>query len=488
MADSPISRIVEAVTSGERTAESVTAAALDRIEQHRGLGAFVATEREVALAAAREVDRRRAQGEVLGPLAGVPIAVKDNICTTELTTGCASRMLRGFVSPVDATAISRLKAAGAVVIGKTNMDEFAMGSSGENSSIGPAQNPWDTARVPGGSSSGSAVSVAARLVPASLGSDTGGSIRQPAAFCGVVGFKPTYGRVSRRGLVACASSLDQIGPFATTVEDAARVFLAMAGWDEGDMTSSHEPLPALGELADDTSRPLRVGLPREYFADGLDPEVRAAIDATVAQLVETGAELVDISLPHTSYAVATYYIVASAEASSNLARFDGVRFGFRDAEAQSLPDLYRRSRTFGFGPEVRRRIMLGTFVLSAGYFDAYYGQAQRTRTLFVREFAEAFSRCDVLLTPTAPAPAFRFGENTADPLQMYLADIYTIPASLAGLPAISLPIGRTRQGLPIGAQLLAAPFAEATLFGAARRVEALRGALSAPPGFESGGL
>ena len=471
--------IAASVGSGQRTAESVVAEALARMEATASLGAFVHVDGVRALADARAVDARVAAGERL-PLAGVPVAVKDNLCTEGLETSCASKMLGGFVATYEATAVSRLRAAGAVVIGKTNMDEFAMGSSGETSVFGRALNPWDTERVPGGSSSGSAVAVSSRAVLASLGSDTGGSIRQPASFCGVVGFKPTYGRISRRGLVAFASSLDQIGPFTTDVADAALLFSVMAGQDGGDMTTSDAPVPALDELLH-APAPLRVGVPKEYLAEGLNPEVRARLDAALDALKAEGAEIVEVSLPHSMYAVATYYILASAEASSNLARFDGVRYGHRDGDATNLIDTYRRTRTFGFGAEVRRRIMLGTFVLSAGYYDAYYQRAQKVRSVFVREFEAAFRQCDVLLTPTAPTAAFKFGEHGDDPLTMYLADIYTIPANLAGLPAMSVPAGLTSDGLPVGVQLLAAPFAEKSLFGAALALERRLGKMEAPP-------
>ena len=479
MAEQTLFEVAEAVRSGQQTAESVVNAALTRMAASASLGAFVHVDRERALADARAVDARVAAGELL-PLAGVPVAVKDNLCTEGLETSCASKMLGGFVATYEATAVARLRAAGAVVIGKTNMDEFAMGSSGETSVFGRALNPWDTARVPGGSSSGSAVAVSSRAVLASLGSDTGGSIRQPASFCGVVGFKPTYGRISRRGLVAFASSLDQIGPFTTDVADAALLFSVMAGQDGGDMTTSDAPVPTVDELLN-APAPLRVGVPKEYMAEGLDPEVRARLDAALDALKAEGAEIVEVSLPHSKYAVATYYILASAEASSNLARFDGVRYGHRDANATSLIDTYRRTRTFGFGAEVRRRIMLGTFVLSAGYYDAYYQRAQKVRSVFVREFQAAFRQCDVLLTPTAPTAAFKFGEHGDDPLTMYLADIYTIPANLAGLPAMSVPAGLTAGGLPVGVQVLAAPFAEKTLFGAALALERRLGKMAAPP-------
>jgi aspartyl-tRNA(Asn)/glutamyl-tRNA(Gln) amidotransferase subunit A len=479
VADQTCLEIAASVRAGQLTAESVVSAALARMEATASLGAFVHVDRDRALADARSVDARVAAGELL-PLAGVPVAVKDNLCTEGLETSCASKMLGGFVATYEATAVSRLRAAGAVVIGKTNMDEFAMGSSGETSVFGRALNPWDTERVPGGSSSGSAVAVSSRAVLASLGSDTGGSIRQPASFCGVVGFKPTYGRISRRGLVAFASSLDQIGPFTTDVADAALLFSVMAGQDGGDMTTSDAPVPALDELLN-ASAPLRVGVPKEYLAEGLDPEIRARLDAALDALKAEGAEIVEVSLPHSKYAVATYYILASAEASSNLARFDGVRYGHRDTTATSLIDTYRRTRTFGFGAEVRRRIMLGTFVLSAGYYDAYYQRAQKVRSVFVREFEAAFRQCDVMLTPTAPTAAFKFGEHSEDPLTMYLADIYTIPANLAGLPAMSVPAGLTSDGLPVGVQLLAAPFAEKSLFGAALALERRLGKMEAPP-------
>ena len=479
MAEQTLFEVAEAVRSGLRTAESVVGEALARMEATASFGAFVHVDRERALADARAVDARVAAGELL-PLAGVPVAVKDNLCTEGLETSCASKMLGGFIATYEATAVSRLRAAGAVVIGKTNMDEFAMGSSGETSVFGRALNPWDTERVPGGSSSGSAVAVSSRAVLASLGSDTGGSIRQPASFCGVVGFKPTYGRISRRGLVAFASSLDQIGPFTTDVADAALLFSVMAGQDGGDMTTSDAPVPTVDELLQ-APAPLRVGVPKEYLAEGLDPEVRGRLDAALDALKAEGAEIVEVSLPHSKYAVATYYILASAEASSNLARFDGVRYGHRDTNATSLIDTYRRTRTFGFGAEVRRRIMLGTFVLSAGYYDAYYQRAQKVRSVFVREFEAAFRQCDVLLTPTAPTAAFKFGEHGDDPLTMYLADIYTIPANLAGLPAMSVPAGLTAGGLPVGVQVLAAPFAEKTLFGAALAIERRLGKMAAPP-------
>lgn len=479
MAEQTLFEVAAAVRSGQRSAESVVSETLARMDAAVSLGAFVHVDRERALADARAVDLAVAAGATL-PLAGVPVAVKDNLCTEALETSCASKMLSGFVATYEATAVARLRAAGAVIIGKTNMDEFAMGSSGETSVFGRALNPWDTSRVPGGSSSGSAVAVSSRSVLASLGSDTGGSIRQPASFCGVVGFKPTYGRISRRGLVAFASSLDQIGPFTTDVADAALLFSVMAGQDGGDMTTSDAPVPSVDELLA-APAPLRVGVPKEYLAEGLDPEVRAKLDAALDALRAEGAEMVEVSLPHSKYAVATYYILASAEASSNLARFDGVRYGHRDADATSLIDTYRRTRTFGFGAEVRRRIMLGTFVLSAGYYDAYYQRAQKVRSVFVREFEAAFEQCDVLLTPTAPTAAFKFGEHAEDPLTMYLADIYTIPANLAGLPAMSVPAGLTAAGLPVGVQVLAAPFAEKTLFGAALALERRLGKMAAPP-------
>jgi aspartyl-tRNA(Asn)/glutamyl-tRNA(Gln) amidotransferase subunit A len=427
------------------------------------LRAFVGLRAERARVEAAESDARRARGEARGPLDGVPIALKDNLVQTGEPTTCCSRILEGFVSPYDASVTRRLRDAGAVVIGRTNLDEFAMGSSTENSARGPSRNPWDPARTPGGSSGGSAAAVAAGVVPLALGSDTGGSIRQPAACCGVVGLKPTYGRVSRYGLVAFASSLDQIGPFTRTAADCALALEAIAGHDPLDSTSLPEPVPRYAEALTGDVSGLRLGLPREYFvAEGVEPGVLARVREAAAELERAGAKLVEVSLPHTKYAIATYYLIATAEASSNLARYDGVRYGRRAAHPKDLHDLYHRTRSEGFGAEVKRRILLGTYVLSAGYYDAYYRKAQQVRTLLRRDFERAFEGCDALLTPTAPETAFRLGEKASDPLRMYLSDVYTVSTNLAGIPGISLPCGLA-DGLPVGLQLLGRPLDEMTL-------------------------
>ena len=407
-----------------------------------------------------------------GPLTGIPVALKDNLATAGLETTCASRILSGFHPLRDATAVARLREAGAVILGKTNLDEFSMGSSTETSSYGATRNPWDRDRVPGGSSGGSAAAVAARLVPLALGSDTGGSIRQPAAFCGVVGLKPTYGRVSRFGLVAYASSLDQIGPLARTVQDAADLLQAVAGDDELDSTCSSEPVTDYSVAARSGVEGLRIGLPREYFQQGLDPEVGRAVAGAAEELEQQGAQVEEVSLPHTRYAIPTYYLLATAEASSNLSRFDAVRFGVRDPAAVRLNEMYRKSRGSGFGEEVRRRIMLGTYALSAGYYDQFYGKAQRVRTLVCNDFREVFDGgIDLLLTPPSPTPAFRLGEKSKDPLAMYLMDVYTVTANLAGLPGLVVPTGQTSSGLPLATQLLAARFREDLLFRAGAVLE-----------------
>ncbi|MBX5464082.1 MAG: Asp-tRNA(Asn)/Glu-tRNA(Gln) amidotransferase subunit GatA [Clostridia bacterium] len=436
--------------------------------------AFLTQTPERALEAAERADR--AGGGRPSPWAGLPVALKDNLVTRGLRTTCASRMLADWVPPYTATAVERLEAAGLGCLGKTNLDEFAMGSSTEHSAFGPTRNPVDLERVPGGSSGGSAAAVAAAMAPWALGSDTGGSIRQPAAYCGVVGLKPSYGRVSRYGLVAFASSLDQIGPITRDVRDAAILLGLIAGHDPRDATSAERPVPDYLERLEEGVRGLRVGLPREYFGEGVAPEVREAVLGAARALEREGARVEETELPSTRYALAAYYVVAPAEASANLARYDGVRYGFRAAGATSYADLYDRTRQKGFGAEVRRRIMLGTYALSAGYYDQYYLKAQQVRTLIRREFGEAFRRFDLLLTPTAPTAAFRLGE-VSDPLTMYMNDICTIPANLAGLPAISLPCG-SAGGLPVGAQLMAAPFEEALLLRAARALEA---ALSLQP-------
>ncbi len=399
-----------------------------------------------------------------GILRGLPVSLKDNICTEGVRTECCSRILEGFVPPYDATVVTKLKEAGASLLAvKTNMDEFAFGSSTENSFFGPTRNPWDLQRVPGGSSGGSAAVVAADEAIWALGSDTGGSIRQPAAFCGVVGVKPTYGRVSRYGLIAFASSLDQIGPLAKSVADAALLLQVIAGHDPRDSTSADVPVPDFTACLGEDIKGMTIGIPKEYFIEGIDPQVDAALKEAIALLQQKGCTVREVSLPHTRYAVPVYYIVATAEASSNLARFDGVQYGLR-VPASALIPMYMKTRGAGFGPEAKRRILLGTFALSHGYYDAYYLRAQKVRTLIARDFERAFAQCDCLLTPTAPTPAFRIGEKSQDPLQMYLSDIFTISANLAGIPAMSLPCGFTREGLPVGMQLLAKNFDEATLF------------------------
>ena len=437
-------------------------------------GVFLSFTEERALNAALRVDRSLAAGEPLGPLAGVPIAVKDVIMTKGERTTCASRALEGFLSPYDATAVQAIERAGAVVIGKTNCDEFAMGSSNENSAFFPVRNPADPTRVPGGSSGGSAAAVGGRYVPLSLGSDTGGSIRQPASFCGVVGVMPTYGRVSRYGLVAFASSLDHIGPFARSVRDAALLLGTIAGSDPLDSTAATAPVPDYaGDLSADV-RGLRLGIPREYFGEGLEPEVGNLIQAGIDSLAGLGCEPVSISLPHTRYAIASYYLICTAEASSNLARYDGVRYS-RRADRSALRDMYRDSRAESFGPEVKRRIILGTYVLSSGYYDAYYKKAQEVRALVARDFARAFEDVDAIITPVSPFPAFKLGEKTSDPLQMYLSDIYTITGSLAGIAGMSVPCGRTSAGLPVGLQILANHFREQTMLNLGHAFEISRG-------------
>ena len=429
--------------------------------------AYLTLCREAARAQADAADRRLRNGEGVTPLTGIPIALKDNLCTTGVKTTCASKILEGFIPPYDATVVERLRAQGAVFVGKTNMDEFAMGSSTENSAFGVTRNPWDRTRIPGGSSGGSAAAVAADECAGALGSDTGGSIRQPAACCGVTGLKPTYGRVSRYGLVAFASSLDQIGPLTKDVTDCALLMNAIAGHDPLDSTSADVACPDFTRGLGRGVRGLRVGVPKEYFIAGMDRSVEDAVKAAIAALEREGAIPVDVSLPHTEYAVAVYYLLATAEASSNLARYDGVRYGHRAKAPADLIDLYVRSRAEGFGPEVKRRIMLGTYALSSGYYDAYYAKAQRVRTLIKRDFDRAFERADVIATPTAPTPAFRLGEKTQDPLQMYLSDIFTISVNLAGVPALSMPCGFSPEGLPIGLQLIGKTFDEETVLRAA---------------------
>ncbi len=406
-----------------------------------------------------------------GRLGGIPVLIKDNICVKDEDTTCASKILKGFKPPYDATVVKRLKDEGAVLIGKSNMDEFAFGSSCETSCYGPTRNPWDRERIPGGSSGGSAAAVAADETVLALGSDTGGSIRQPASLCGVVGLKPTYGRVSRYGLIAFASSLDQIGPITKDVQDSAIMLNVIAGHDEMDSTSVDIPVPDYTRSLVKDVKGLRIGVPKEYFVKGLDGEVEAAVRQGIETLKDLGARIVDISLPHTEYAVSTYYIIAPAEASSNLARFDGVQYGFRAGDAKDMIDMYIKTRSEGFGNEAKRRILLGTYCLSAGYYDAYYLKAQKVRTKIREDFDNVFAACDLIVTPTSPTPAFKIGEKTGDPLSMYLSDVYTIPANLAGLPAISIPCGFSREGLPVGLQILAKPFDEATLLRCAYTFE-----------------
>jgi aspartyl-tRNA(Asn)/glutamyl-tRNA(Gln) amidotransferase subunit A len=438
------------------------------------IGAFLTLSEERALAQAERIDKMVAEGKTLPPLAGVPVAIKDVMVTRDLRTTAGSKILEHFVPPYDCTAVARMEAAGAVVLGKLNCDEFAMGSSNENSAYRPVHNPHDTSRVPGGSSGGSAAAVAAGMAVATLGSDTGGSIRQPASFCGVVGLKPTYGRVSRYGLIAFGSSLDHIGPFANSVNDAALVLRTIAGRDPMDSTSAEVPVPDYIAELDKPVEGLKIGVAKEYFGEGLDAEVREAVENAIQRLADIGCEIVPVSLPHTEYAIPTYYIVATAEASSNLARYDGVRYGFRARNARTLSEMYRRTRHDGFGMEVKRRIMLGSYVLSAGYYDAYYLKAQKVRTLLTRDFDEAFKKVDVIAAPTSPTPAFKLGEKANDPLAMYLADIYTVTANLAGIPGISIPCGENHEKLPIGLQLLGRHFNEATLLRVAHAYERSR--------------
>jgi len=457
----------------ERQLSSVelTKAYLARIEAtNPAVNAFITITPEQALADATAADQRIAAGDCT-TLTGIPVALKDIFLTDGVRTTCASKMLDNFIAPYDATAWSGMKAQGAVLLGKLNMDEFAMGSSCENSAFGPTRNPWNLDHIPGGSSGGSAAAIAAQQAVATLGTDTGGSIRQPASHCGCVGLKPTYGRVSRYGVIAYASSLDQVGPMTRDVTDAALLLGAIAGHDPKDSTSVDCPVPDYTAALKQGVKGLTIGLPKEYFIDGLDADVQQAMDQAIAVYRQLGAEFVEVSLPHTTYAVATYYLIATAEASSNLARYEGVRFGHRAKESSGLIDLMMQSRSEGFGAEVKRRIMLGTYALSSGYYDAYYIKAQKVRTLIHQDFIEAFKSVDLLLTPVAPTPAFRIGEKTADPLQMYLSDIFTIPVNLAGICGISVPAGMSHNGLPIGLQLLGRPFAEETILRAAFNFE-----------------
>lgn len=466
-----IGQMLEKLESGETSSVELTRTCLERIKAtDPRLNAFITLCEDEALATAESSDQRRAAGEK-APLLGIPLAIKDIFNMTDVRTTCGSKILSNYISPYNATAVARLIDQGAVVVGKLNMDEFAMGSSNENSASGPVKNPWDLERTPGGSSGGSAAAVAARQVPGALGTDTGGSIRQPASHCGVVGLKPTYGRVSRYGVIAYASSLDQVGPVAQTVEDCARLLGAVAGYDSADSTSVDHPVPDYLATLRDGVKGKKIGLPREYFIEGLDPDVKRAVNEAIATYRDLGAEIVDVSLPHTDYSVACYYLIATAEASSNLARYDGVRFGDRKEGTGGLIGMYEQTRAEGFGPEVKRRIMLGTYALSSGYYDAYYLKAQKVRTLVRQDFLKAFEQVDLLLTPVAPTPAFKIGEKVNDPLQMYLSDIFTIPVNLAGTCGLSLPCGMSENGLPIGLQLIGKPFAEDEILQAAYAFE-----------------
>jgi aspartyl-tRNA(Asn)/glutamyl-tRNA(Gln) amidotransferase subunit A len=461
------------LVAGRTKAVDLAAGYYERIEKKNPrLNIYLSLTKERALEQAARIDALAAKGDPLPPLAGVPVGIKDVLIVKGAPATAGSRILKGYRPPYDATAVAKLEAAGAVLLGKLNCDEFAMGSSNENSAYGPVRNPFDTERVPGGSSGGSAAAVASNLAVATLGSDTGGSIRQPASFCGVVGVLPTYGRVSRYGLIAFASSLDRIGPFASNVRDAATLLGVIAGHDPKDATSSPAPVEDYAAESDKPVAGLRIGVPAEYFAEGLDPEVRAAVEKGIAALQAAGCTVKPVSLPHTKYAVPVYYLVATAEASANLARFDGVRYGYRSPASDTLSAMYSHSRDEAFGAEVKRRILLGTYALSAGYYDAYYLKAQQVRRLLAEEFLRAFTEVDAIVTPTAPTPAFKIGEKSDDPLAMYLADIYTVTASLAGICGVSVPCGRTQAGLPVGMQVLAAHLREATAFRVARAVEA----------------
>jgi len=479
-----LTQLAKGLDSGEFTSVELVQALLDRIEAHdKELNAFVTVTADAALEAAERSDERRRKGEN-GVLNGLPIVHKDIFCTRDVRTTCGSRMLDNFVSPYDATIVERLAAAGAVVLGKANMDEFAMGSSNETSYYGPVRNPWNTDTVPGGSSGGSAAAVAARLVPAASGTDTGGSIRQPAALCGITGLKPTYGRVSRYGMIAFASSLDQGGPLAQTAEDAAILLNTMAGFDSHDSTSIDEVVPDYTATLNDAIKGLKIGLPKEYFDEGLDAEVGKVVEAAIDEYKKLGAEIVDISLPNTHLAVPAYYVVAPAECSSNLSRFDGVRFGHRCEAPIDLEDLYKRSRGEGFGPEVKRRIMIGTYALSAGYYDAYYLKAQKVRRLISEDFKQAFEQVDVIMGPTSPSVAFKLGEKKDDPITMYLSDIYTIAVNLAGLPGMSIPAGFVKD-MPVGLQIIGSYFNEARLLNVAHQYQQVTDwHTRAPTGFE----
>lgn len=461
-----------AVAEKQFTATRVVEEFYKKIKAEDGdIHAYLTLCEDRALRQAKEIDDIAGRGDPLPPLAGVPVAIKDVMVTKGVRSTAGSKILENFIPPYTCTAVERLETAGAIVLGKLNCDEFAMGSSTENSAYGPVRNPRDKSRVPGGSSGGAAAAVAAGTAVATLGSDTGGSIRQPAAFCGVVGLMPTYGRVSRFGLIAFASSLDHIGPLTRTVQDAAIVLKHIAGRDPMDSTSANVAVPDFEQEIGKPVKGLKLGVPAEYFGEGLDPEIRAAVEQAIQGLAQDGCEIVPISLPHTAYAIPTYYVIATAEASSNLARYDGVRYGYRSPKARTLSEMYRKSRDEAFGPEVKRRIMLGTYALSSGYYDAYYLKAQKVRTLLTRDFEEAFRQVDAVVTPTTPTPAFKLGEKADDPLAMYLADIYTVVGDLVGVPGISVPCGQTKSGLPIGLQILGRHFDEATVLRLGHVVE-----------------
>jgi len=471
-----IDGVKQALTGKKISARELAADFYKRIDARNAhLNAYLALSSERAYTQADEIDALVAAGKPLPPLAGVPIAIKDVISTRGITTTCGSKILEHYIPPYDATAVTRLEAAGAVILGKTNCDEFAMGSSNENSAYGPVKNPVACDRVPGGSSGGSAAVVAAGLAVASLGTDTGGSIRQPGALCGIPAMMGSYGRVSRYGLIAFASSLDRIGPLATNVKDVATILQTIAGRDPNDSTSTTAPVPVYTDEITKSVKGLRIGIPRDYFAEGMDSCVRQKVEAGIGLLKRLGCQPVDIRMPHTDYAIATYYIIATAEASSNLARYDGVRFGLR-IDDPTLIGMYRKTRGAGFGPEVKRRIVLGTYVLSAGYYDAYYLKGQRVRALIAQDFRDAFRKVDVIVTPTSPVPAFKLGERTSDPLQMYLADIYTVTGSLAGVPGISVPCGRNAENLPVGLQLFGPAFGESRILQLAHAFEQAGGA------------
>jgi len=467
-----ISEVSDLIKKKEISPVDLTEAVIRRIEEvDTRVNSYITTLKDEAIRSAKEAEELISSGKYKGPLHGVPIGLKDIFCMKGVKTTCGSKILENFISPYDATVTQKLKEAGAVILGKNNMDEFAMGSSTENSYFGPARNPWDLERVPGGSSGGSAAAVSSSLCFASIGTDTGGSIRQPAALCGIVGIKPTYGRVSRFGMVAFASSLDQAGPLTKTVEDAALILNVISGKDSRDSTSADIPISDYTVHIKDEIRGIKIGVPREYFIEGIDTEVEKGVRKAIALIEDLGATVEEISLPHTRYAVSTYYILAPSEASSNLARYDGVKYGFRVSDVESLMDMYIQTRAQGFGNEVKRRIMIGTYALSSGYYDAYYLKAQRVRTLIKRDFEEAFKKVDVIVTPTSPEAAFKIGEKTDDPLKMYLSDIFTIPCNLAGLPGISIPCGFTSGGLPIGLQILGKPFDEETILKVAHNYE-----------------